>query len=80
VKKQRYKIRNWKEYNEALVNRGCLTFLFDEQVIAAWHDVENTHLGHPFVYSYTAILCALCLKIIFQLPMRALARLVEIVA
>jgi len=71
VKKQRYKIRNWKEYNEALVNRGSLTFWFDEDVIAAWHNVENTHRGHPFVYSDTAILCALCLKIIFQLPMRA---------
>ncbi len=44
--KQRYKIRNWKEYNEALVKRGSLTFCFDEEVIAAWHEVEkNDHRG-----------------------------------
>jgi hypothetical protein len=40
-KKARYKIRNWKEYNQALVNRGSLTFWFDEDVIAAWHNVEE---------------------------------------
>lgn len=71
MEKQRYKIRNWKEYNEALVNRGSLTFWFDENVIAAWHDVENIHRGHPFVYSDVAILCGLSLKVIFQLPLRA---------
>jgi hypothetical protein len=71
MEKQRYKIRNWKEYNEALVNRGSLTFWFDEDVIAAWHDVENIHRGHPFVYSDVAILCGLSLKVIFQLPLRA---------
>jgi hypothetical protein len=71
MEKQRYKIRNWKEYNEALVNRGSLTFWFDEDVIAAVHDVENIHRGHPFVYSDVAILCGLSLKVIFQLPLRA---------
>lgn len=71
MEKQRYKIRNWKEYNEALVNRGSLTFWFDEDVIAAWHDVENIHRGHLTVYSDVAILCGLSLKVIFQLPLRA---------
>lgn len=71
-KKQRYKIRNWKEYNEALVSLGSLTFWFDEEVIAAWHEVEkNDHRGRPQVYSDIAILCALSLKVIFQLPLRA---------
>jgi hypothetical protein len=71
MEKQRDQIRNWKEYNEALVNRGSLTFWFDEQVIATWHDVENTPRGHPVVYSDVAILCALSLKVVFQLPLRA---------
>lgn len=71
-KKQSYKIRNWKEYNQALVNRGSLTYWFDEEVINAWHDVEKTNTrGHPTVYSDVAILCALSLKVIFQLPLRA---------
>jgi hypothetical protein len=66
MEKQRYKIRNLQSYNEALVNRGSLTFWFDEDVIAAVHDVENIHRGHPFVYSDVAILCGLSLKVIFS--------------
>lgn len=71
-KKQRYKVRNWKEYNEALVKRGSLTLWFDEEVIKAWHNVEkNDDRGAPPTYSDVAILCALSLKVIFQLPLRA---------
>lgn len=71
-KKQTYKIRNWKEYNQALVNRGSLTYWFDEEVINAWHDVEKINTrGHPTIYSDVAILCTLSLKVIFQLPLRA---------
>ena len=55
MEKQRYKIRNWKEYNEALVNRGRLTLWFDKEMITAWHDVENIHRGHPFTYSDVAM-------------------------
>jgi len=71
-KKQRYKIRNWREYNPALVKRGSLTLWLDEDVIAAWHDVEIIDdRGCPPTYSDAAILCALSLKVIFQLPLRA---------
>jgi len=70
--KQHYKVRNWKEYNEALVKRGSLTLWFDEEVIKAWHDVEIIDdRGAPPTYSDVAILCALSLKVIFQLPLRA---------
>lgn len=72
MKKQRYKVRNWKKYNEALVKRGSLTLWFDEEVIKAWHDVEKIdERGSPATYSDVAILCALSLKVIFQLPLRA---------
>ncbi len=70
--KQRYKIRNWREYNQALVKRGSLTLWLDEDVIAAWHDVEKIDdRGYPPTYSDAAILCALSLKVIFHLPLRA---------
>ena len=29
-KKDKYRIRNWHEYNRSLVNRGSITFWFDE--------------------------------------------------
>jgi len=64
------KLEARKEYNQALVNRGSLTYWFDEEVIKAWHEVEKTNIrGHPTVYSDVAILCALSLKVIFQLPL-----------
>lgn len=31
-----YRVKNWSKYNEALVNRGDITFWFDEAVIDAW--------------------------------------------
>jgi hypothetical protein len=39
-KKQSYRISNWKEDNKALVNRGSITFWFDEQSIEQWHATE----------------------------------------
>ena len=59
-KKQQYKIRNWKEYNQALVQRGSLTYWFDEDVIAAWHNIEENNdtcrRGRPPIYSDMAII------------------------
>jgi len=55
-KKARYKVRNWKEYNEALVKRGSLTLWFDEEAIKAWHEVEIIDdRGAPPTYSDVAI-------------------------
>ena len=70
--KKRYKVKNWKEYNEALVKRGSLTLWFYEQIVKAWRDVEKIdERDYPRTYSDVAILCALSLKVIFQLPLRA---------
>ncbi|EMC0023798.1 TPA: transposase, partial [Escherichia coli] len=40
--KQKFKITNWNLYNKALVNRGSLTFWFDESAIQAWYDKPKT--------------------------------------
>ncbi|ENM5808085.1 transposase, partial [Vibrio mimicus] len=34
--KPRYKTNNWKQYNQALINRGSLTFWIDEEAIREW--------------------------------------------
>ena len=34
--KRRYKIRNWHEYNEELVNRGSLDFWVEQGMIKSW--------------------------------------------
>lgn len=79
----RYRICNWSDYNRALVARGRLTLWFDEEAIAAWHHRDRSEgSGRPRVYSDTAIQCALVLRSVFHLSLRAtqgfLASLVEL--
>jgi IS5 family transposase len=71
--KQKYRVKNWNEYNEALVNRGSLTVWFDEDAIEQWHETHDTFgkQGAPKIYSDIAIICALTLKSVYRLPFRA---------
>jgi len=69
--KKSYKVRNWSQYNKALVNRGNITLWFDQEVLEQWtHDNKGFKVGRPFVYSDTAILALLMLREFFQLPYR----------
>jgi hypothetical protein len=66
-----YKITNWRTYNESLVQRGDITFWFDEDVIDAWeHDNDEPKNGRPFTYSDMAVECLLALRELFRLPYR----------
>jgi IS5 family transposase len=76
VKKQTtrkvYRIRNWKQYNAALVQRGSLTLWVSEDVITAWRPTEKTGKpGHPRTYSDIAVLSMATLKEVYHLPLRA---------
>lgn len=66
VKKDRYRVSNWREYNAAMVKRGSITLWLDEDVLSQWHKV----CGKGAVYSDQAIVCALCLRQVFRLPLR----------
>jgi hypothetical protein len=71
--KSRYQIRNWSDYNKSLVQRGSITLWFSEDSIHKWHDTARTlKKGRPEVYSDDAILCALLVRTVFHLPLRAL--------
>lgn len=75
--KKRYRIRNWAQYNKGLVNRRSLTVWFDENAIGQWHCVTPTgERGRPCDYSNAAIYCALTLRNLFRLPLRATEGLV----
>ena len=39
------KIINWPEYNRALVNRGSLTFWFDEDIESVWFHKKEGKTG-----------------------------------
>ena len=68
----RYRVSNWRDYNRALVNRGRITLWFDEDAISAWrHTAVSGRRGTPRLYSDTAIECALVIKSVFHLSLRA---------
>ena len=70
--KQQYRIRNWKEYNKALANRGSITFWFDEDAIQSWLNHQKTGKpGKPRIYGSACIECMLVLKAVYHLPQRA---------
>ncbi|GAB7224325.1 hypothetical protein VoSk93_35440 [Vibrio owensii] len=39
--KPRYKTTNWKHYNQALINRGSLTFWIDEEAVQPWKQIKR---------------------------------------
>lgn len=76
--KKTYRVRNWKEYNRALVNRGSILLWFDEEVIKNWHVCEKVgQKGRPQRYSNQAIECGLTVKALFHLPFRGTQGFIE---
>jgi Transposase DDE domain len=68
-----YRIYNWSQYNRSLVNRGSITFWFSEEAISKWLSTAHTEeKGRPQIYSDDAILCALLLRTVYHMPLRAL--------
>jgi len=70
--KAKYRIRNWSEYNKALVQRGSITIWFSPEASEKWLAKNTGRKGRPQTYSNEAILCALMLKAVYHLPLRAL--------
>jgi IS5 family transposase len=66
-----YRIRNWREYNHALVRRGSLTVWIDGQSLDAWSYQGPAQWGGQYVYGDMAIQCLLTLRSVFHLPLRA---------
>jgi hypothetical protein len=76
--KQQYRIRNWREYNKALVGRGSLTLWIKTHSTDTWLDHDTPHRrGRRRRYADSAILCALQLREVYHLPLRATVGLVR---
>ncbi len=70
--KRRYRIRNWPDYNSALVRRGSLTLWVEQGVVNRWRDTTSpARRGRRRLYSDLAITCALTLREVYGLPLRA---------
>ena len=66
IKKSRYKVMNWHDYNNGLRQRGDVTIWFTEAAIA-----EKTGArGRPQLYSDIAIETAVFICQVFHLPLR----------
>src|SRR5215208_5283273 len=66
-----YRLRNWREYNAALIQRGSLTVWVSEEALTAWHnDTYTGRRGAPRTYSDTAILCMAWLSAVYKLALR----------
>lgn len=69
--KVRYRLRNWEEYNRALVQRGSLTLWFSAEVLTVWQNNERTgKRGHPRTYTDTAMATRATLQEIYHLGVR----------
>jgi hypothetical protein len=76
--KRQYRIRNWRQYNKALVSRGSLTLWIDTRATDTWLDQDiPARRGRRRTYTDAAILCALLLREAYHLPLRSTQGLVS---
>ncbi len=65
-----YRVKNWSEYEKALVQRGSVTFWMSEDFDQRWLYVGKKQRGSQFDYGDQAILVMLTVKEVFHLTNR----------
>jgi hypothetical protein len=66
-----YRVRNWSEYEQALVQRGSITFWLSDDIGQIWLYDGEKQRGSQFDYSDKAIEIMLTLKEVFHLTNRS---------
>lgn len=69
-----YHNREWKHYNQSLINRGKINFWIHEK---AWNAPRIKKNGAPFIYSDEAIQAMLYLRFTFTLSLRQMQGFVQ---
>ena len=70
--KKKYKVRNWKEYNQALVDRGKVLFWITEEAMKNWEEQQKTgKRGKPKQFRNIAIETSITLSQVFHMPLRS---------
>ena len=69
--KDKYKLRNWKNYNKNLCHRGSLSLYISDSVLREWRDIDKCKkvVGEK-TYTESIILCCLLLKMQYSQPLR----------
>src|SRR3990172_7429238 len=65
-----YRVKNWSEYDKALVQRGSITFWMSDDFEKRWLFTGEKQRGSQFDYSDHAILVMLTVKEVFHLTNR----------
>jgi len=65
-----YRVKNWPEYDKALVQRGSITFWMSDDFEKTWMHIGEKQRGSQFDYSDQAILVMLTVKEVFHLTNR----------
>ncbi len=66
-----YRVKNWSEYDQALVQRGSITIWLSDDFEQNWRYAGEKQRGSQFEYSAQAITIMLTMKNVFHLPNRA---------
>lgn len=69
-RKTLYRVKNWAEYDKALVERGSITFWMSGDFEKTWMHTGEKQRGSQFDYSDQAILVMLTVKEVFHLTNR----------
>src|SRR3954452_8205252 len=70
IPQARYRVKNWREYDRALQERGSLTVWVTPEAIAAWHPNPTGKRGRARRYSDLAIETGHLLRLAFHRPWR----------
>lgn len=72
VPKQKYKLRNWPEYNEALRRRGDITIWLSADAVAQWYEPDRVYdgTGTPKRFTDFAIITCHEIRQVYRLPLR----------
>jgi hypothetical protein len=65
-----YRVKNWSDYDKALVERGSITFWMSDDFEKTWMHTGEKQRGGQFDYSDQAILVMLTVKEVFHLTNR----------
>lgn len=75
--KKKYKIRNWRKYNDALVRRGMLDVYVVESAIDDWYAKPTNRPGAKTIYSNSTIKLVLQFGAVFGQKLRQTEGLVK---
>ena len=65
-----YRVKNWSEYDKAMVQRGSITFWMSDDFEKTWRHTGEKQRGSQFDYSDQAIRVMLTVKEVFHLTNR----------